>query len=121
MNTALFKRNLAKCGKTITLQNRAISSPLFGQPDFGETFSGDQDVTAIIKTVKGKTFFDGISTEVNITHEICIEYLAGVTAETWILFKSRRIDILQVTNCCEEDKVLILTCSERGTAEAAKA
>lgn len=118
---SLFKRQLAKCGKTITLQNRDIEAPLFGSTDFNELFSGDQDVQAIVKTVSGKTFFDGVSTETNITHEMRIEYLPGVTAETWILFKGRRIDILSVENCCEEDQILILTCSERGTGEAAKA
>jgi SPP1 family predicted phage head-tail adaptor len=118
---SLFKRQLAKCGKTITLQNRDIVAPLFGDTNFEEQFSGDQDVQAIIKTVSGKTHFDGVSTETNITHEIRIEYVAGVTAETWILFNSRRIDILAVENCCEENRILILTCSERGAGEAAKA
>lgn len=124
---ALFKRNLAKCGKTITLQNRDIAPPLFGTPDFDETFSGDISRQAIVKTIRGKTFFDGVSTERLITHEICLEYEAGVidddtvTAETWVLFKGRRIDVLAVENCCEEDKVLILTCSDRGVGEAAKA
>jgi len=116
-----FKRDLAKYGKEITLQDRDIAAPLFGTPDFGETFSGDQVVKALIKTIRGKTFFDGVATETPITHEMRIDYLAGVTAETWILFKGRRIDILSVANCCENDEILVLTCSERGTAEAAKA
>lgn len=127
MRTALFKRNLAKHGKTITLQNRDIEPPLFGTPDFDETFSGDVDRKAIVKTIRGKTFFDGVSTERLITHEFILEYETGVidddtvTAETWILFKGRRIDVLAVENCCEEDEVLILTCSNRGVGEAAKA
>ena len=118
---SLFARNLARCGKDITLQNRDIEAPIFGTPDFTETFSGDQVVKAIVKTVNGKTFFDGVNTETNITHEMRIDYLAGVTAETWILFNSRRIDILSVENCCENDDVLILTCSERGVGLAATA
>ena len=118
---SLFKRNLAKYGKSITLQNRDIMPPVFGTPDLTESFSNDRVVTAILKTVRGKTFFDGVSTEKIITHEIMIEFLAGVTAETWVLFSGRRIDVLAVENCCEQDEVLILTCSERGTGEAAKA
>jgi len=124
----LFKRNLAKCGKPITLQDRNIVPPPFGSPDFGENFDGDNTVQAIIKTIRGKTFFDGVGTETPITHEICIEYDADnnvtddtVTAETWILFNNKRIDILAVENCCEEDEVLILTCAARGAGEAAKA
>lgn len=124
---SLFKRNLAKYGKSITLQNRDIVSPIFGTPDFDENFSGDIVRTALVKTIRGKTFFDGVSTERLITHEFRIEYESGViddntvTAETWVLFKSRRIDVLSVTNCCEEDEVLILTCSDRGNGNAAKA
>lgn len=116
----LFARNLAKCGQTVTLQNRNIVAPLFGSSNHDEAFSNDQEVLAIVKTPNGKTFFDGVNTETNITHELCIEYLAGVTSETWILFKGRRFDILQVINCCEKDNTLKLLCSERGISEAAK-
>lgn len=127
MASGLFKRNLAKCGQTITLQNRDITPPPFGSPDFDEKFSGDLDRRAIPKTVRGKTFFDGVDTERRITHEFRLEYEAGVvdndtvTAETWVLFKGRRIDVLAVENCCEKNEVLVLTCSERGAGEAAKA
>ncbi len=127
MAGSLFKRNLAKHGKTITLQNRDILPPIFGSSDFNETFSGDTDVKAIVKTVNGKTFFDGVETERLITHEFQIEFVSGtidddtVTAETWVVFKGRRIDILDVENCCENDEKLILTCSDRGTGEASKA
>lgn len=121
MPSNLFLRNLARCGKTITIQQRDIEPPLFGSVDFDEEFSNDQEVQAIVKAVRGKTFFDGTNTDVNITHEICIEYLANVTAESWILLNGRRIDILAVTNCCENNDVLILTCTERGTGDAAKA
>lgn len=122
----MFKRNLAKYGQTITLQNRDIVAPVFGFANFDESFSGDIDRPAIVKTIKGKTFFDGVAEERIITHEFMLEYEAGVvddtliTSETWILFKGRRIDVLSVENCCEKDEVLILTCSDVGTGEAAK-
>lgn len=118
---SLFARNLAKRGQDITIQNRDIVAPFFGSQNFDETFSGDQTVKALVKTIKGKTFFDGVSTEKVITHEFRIAYLAGVTAESWILFKGRRIDILSVINCCEEDTILLLICNERGVGEGAKA
>lgn len=120
MGLALFKRNLAKCGQLITLQNRDIQAPEFGTPDFDEAFSGDTEVQAIIQTDRGKVLFDGVSTDNPITHKICIEYLPGVTAETWVLLKGRRLDILDVENCGEQDLCLILRCTERGTGEAAK-
>lgn len=118
----LLARELAKSNNTIILQNRNIEPPVFGSSNFDETFSGDTDpLQAMVKTPRGKTFFDGVGTDVNITHEIVIAYVAGVTAETWVLFKGRRIDILAVENCCEQDKVLILTCTDRGTDAASKA
>lgn len=121
MAMTLLAHSLAKCGQLITLQNRDIVSPVFGSVDFDENFSGDQVVTALVKTIRGKTFFDGVSAERLITHEIILYFVAGITAETWILFKGRRIDVLAVDNCAEKDKVLILTCSDRGVGEAAKA
>lgn len=119
---SLLARGLAQSNKTVILQNRDIEPPLFGSSNFDETFSGDSDpLPAIVKTPRGKTFFDGVGTDVNITHEIVIAFIDGVTAETWVLFKGRRIDILEVENCCEDDEVLILTCTDRGVGEAAKA
>jgi hypothetical protein len=118
---SLFKRNLAKYGQPITLQNRDIMAPIFGTSDFDETFSGDQVVQAIVSTKRGTTLFDGVATDNPITHKITIVFIAGVTAETWVLLNGRRLDILDVENCCEKDEVLILRCTERGTGEASKA
>jgi hypothetical protein len=120
MGLNLFLRNLAKCGKTVTLQNRDIQVPDFGSPDFDEAFSGDTDVQAIINTQRGKVLFDGVATDNPITHKICIKYLPGITSETWILYEGRRFDILDIENCGEQDKCLVLRCTERGVGEAAK-
>lgn len=122
MSLINFRRNLAKRGKSITLQNRDISEPGAGFVDFDEDFSGGTVVLALVKTVRGRTYFDGVNTETPITHELKIEYLSGVTSETWVLFKGRRLDVLTLTNCCEDDEILILECNERGlsTVEAAK-
>lgn len=121
MSEALFQRNLAKCGKDILIQSRDIAPPDFDSPDFDETFSAGDPVRAIIKTLRGKTFFDGVSTDQLITHEFCIEYRPGITAEVWVEYDGRRFDVLQVENCCEANKRLILMCSERGIGEASKA
>ena len=122
MGLALFKRNLKKCGKTVTLQNRAISAPAGGSTDFGEIFTDEGlPVQAIISTQRGKVLFDGVSTDEKITHKISIEFVENVTAETWILFNDRRFDILDVENVGEQDICLVLRCNERGTGEAAKA
>ena len=116
MGSRLFDRSLAKCGQDITLQDRNIVAPKHGSVDFDENFDDKDTVKASVKTVRGKTFFDGVNTERNITHEVRIKYLEGVTAQTWLLFKGRRLDILNVVNCCETDDVLVLECNERGSA-----
>lgn len=121
MGLALFRRNLAKCGKTITLQNRNIAAPDAGSTDFDEVFTDVDTVKAILKTQRGKVLFDGVSTDSNITHKVSIEFLTGVTSETWILFNGRRLDILDVENVGEQDICLSMLCTERGTGEAAKA
>lgn len=120
MSLALFRRNLAKCGQMITLQNRDIVAPAFGSPDFDEEFSGSVSVKAIIQTARGKVLFDGVGTDNPITHKFCIEYICGVTAETWVLYQCRRFDIIDVENCGEKNGCLILRATERGTGNAAK-
>lgn len=100
----------------ITLQNRDIVEPLFGDPDFNESFSGDLEVWAAIVTVDGKTFFDGVSTETNITHHIFIRYESTVTAETWVLFGSNRLDILKVEDLDGRNEFMKLVCVDRGLA-----
>lgn len=108
--------------KEVTLQNRDITSPLFGTPDFDETFTDIDTVWAGINTKSGKMFFDGVGTETLVTHEILIRYDAAVTTETWVEFDGRRFDILEVQDLEDRHAFLILMCTDRGlvTAEASK-
>lgn len=118
----LFERQLAKCGQTITIQNRDIDPPPYGSPDYNELFTNDTPVQALISTERGKTLFDGVSIDNPITHKICIAYIPGVTAQSWVLLANgSRLNILDVENCCEKDEKLILRCTDRGTGQAAKA
>ncbi len=107
----------------ITIQDRDIIPPEFGKTDFDENFSNDLTVWSAIKTVTGKTFFDGVNTDTPITHEIYIFFDATVTAESWIIFEDRRIDILKVEDFEERHEFMLLTCIDRGllTREASKA
>ena len=109
----------------ITLQDRDISSPIFGGVDFDEDFSADNQVWALLSTVKGGTIFDGVEDDGKLTHEIYIVYDVNVTAETWILLgdPARRLDILDVEDLDERHEYMLLSCAERGlaTQEASKA
>ena len=110
----------------IILNDRDITPPLFNTVDFDENFEPIDAVQpeslALVETVDGKTFFDGVNTETPITHIIYIPYNETVTAETWIEFESRRIDILRVEDFDERHQFLKLTCVERGltSREASK-
>ncbi len=108
---SLFARNLLKCGQAITIEDRD-NQILNGLPT--EVFSNPIPTTGIIKTVTGKSVFDSTNTERVATHRICMAFQAGITAEKWVKFGTKRIKILTVENCCEKDQVLILMCSERG-------
>lgn len=99
----------------IKLQGRAITPPVAGSTDFDETFTDNSTVWAAVNTVSGKTFFDGVSTDINITHEIYIRYDVTVTAQTWVELNSRRIDILAVENLDERSQFMKLICTDRGS------
>lgn len=103
----------------IVLQDRQITEPLFGSPDFGEAFTATATVWAAVNTVSGKTYFDGVSTDINITHEILIRYDASVTTETWVSLGGRRIDILHAEDLDERGQFMKLLCSDSGVNSAA--
>ncbi len=107
----------------ITLENRNIQAPDFNTVDFDEVFTeAVPDVWAMIETVRGKTFFDGVNTEKEITHLIYIMFDSTVTAETWVKFSDgRRLDILDVENLDERSDFMLLHCQDLGTKEAGKA
>lgn len=111
----------------IELHTRTITTPNFETVDFDENFEAVDPtvprVLSMIKTVKGKTYFDGVGEETIITHNIYITYNPLVTAETWVLFEDRRIDILFVEDLDERHDFMLLTCVDRGlvTKAASKA
>ena len=109
----LFKRNLARCGKNVTLQTRT-ERIINGQSSEVFTAFGADPVLAIIKTLNGVSVFDDTNTETVATHKLCLEYQPGITSEMWVKFGTKRIKILTVENCCEENETLILMCTERG-------
>jgi len=105
----------------IKLQNRSIEAPLFEEVDFDEDFQDHAEVWAKIETAAGKVVFDGVDTDVNVTHLITIRYDAAVTSETWIEFEGRRIDIVAVEDLEERHEWMLLLCNHRGVGEASKA
>lgn len=100
----------------ITIQSRSIASPDSNGVDFDETFTGKATVWALVNTVSGKTMFDGSGVERDVTHEIYIRYVSGVTSEDWILLNGKRLDILPVEDLDERNEFMKLNCSFKGTS-----
>lgn len=105
----------------VKIQSRDIVSPLFNAVDFDEDFQDQSEVWAMIETQNGKTIFDGVGTDINITHKITIRFDPTVTAERWVEIALRKFDIVLAENFEERDEWLLLLCKERGLGEAAKA
>lgn len=99
----------------ITIQSRAITAPAADGVNFSETFTGLATVWAAINSVNGKTAFDNTGTEFDVTHDIYIRYLTGVTAEAWVLFGSERYDIINVEDLDNRGTFMLLKCTNRGT------
>lgn len=105
----------------VYLHDRAISAPAFGSVDFDQLFTGNPRWAAI-KTYRGKTVFDGVSTDQVVTHELFMRYEDGITSETFIqVSDGRRFRVLEVENYEERNEYVVLMCTDRGLDEAAKA
>lgn len=97
----------------VILQSRTITAPTSGV-DITENFTNDNTVFAMIETVNGKSFFNSVGIEFNVTHHIYIIFIAGITDEDWIEFDNRRFDILDFEDLDERKEYLKLVCNDRG-------
>lgn len=107
----------------ITLEDRNIQAPEAGSVDFAEKFDSTIPVWASIETPRGKTFFDGVSTDISITHMIGINFDPTVAAnKTWIKLESgNRLRILDAENLDNRSEETMLTCTDRGAKVASQA
>lgn len=99
----------------IALQSRTIVAPSAGGSDMTESFVTTKTVWSLVETRQGVEIFDGTNMLGVATHYFYIRYSAGLTAETWIQFKSKYYDILDIQNLEERDEFILLRCNERGT------
>ena len=105
----------------LKLQDRDITPPDFDSVDFDENFVDASEVWALVETVTGKTVFDGVNADINVTHMIFIRFDATVTSETWVELEGKRLDIISTENLEGRDEWLLLVCTDRGVGEASKA
>jgi len=103
----------------IILQSRTITPPSAGGSDMTEAFVTTKTVWALVETRQGVEIFDNSNLVGIATHYFYIRYSVGVTAETWIQFKSKYYDILDIQNLEERDEFMLLRCNERGSTSRA--
>ena len=117
--------------RLVRIKDRQIGTPMFDEStglldvDFSENFGVDQDleIWVGIKTVNGKTIFNGVGTDqVTLTHELLLYHDSAITAESWIVMDDGRLlDIIKIEDFDEQSVYMRLLCVERGSGEAAKA
>jgi SPP1 family predicted phage head-tail adaptor len=100
----------------IIIKTRDLEAPVFGETTFTENFDRRMwEVWASIKTATGKVLFNGVNTDVVMTHEIIIRWHEDVTASNWVELKDGRLlDIISVENLEERNEFLKLACREQG-------
>lgn len=101
----------------ICLRDRTITPPESGVDATEEFEDSNPEVWAMVETPKGETEFDGSNVEVDVTHKFTISFTDCINSETWVLFKDKHYDILDVENLEERDEWLILRCNVRGTTD----
>lgn len=107
----------------ITLQGRTLTPPTSGVDATEEFADTNPDVWALIETVNGETIFDKTGTERDVTHDIYVNFISGVTSEIWVLFNNDRLEVLSVEDLDGRHEFLFLKATNRGieTNEANRA
>ncbi len=101
----------------VMLLPRNMTEPGFGDTNFGEDFSGGKEAWAKVFTTEGKTLFNGVNADVNVTHEVYIRTDPDVTSETWVeLEDGTLLDVVDTEDIDERGEWLKLVCTERGRA-----
>lgn len=108
--------------RQVILSDREITEPSFGESDFGEEFPAPRAIFAKVQTLTGRTLWNGVDTDVVLTHEVSIWYDSSVTAETWVkLDDGTRLKVEAVDDLDSRHEFMVLACRARGTEEASKA
>ena len=106
--------------RKIVVNVRTIKPPITDSVDFGEEFTEEVEVWAMIDTVDGVTIFDETNTEQVITHDIYIRYRPTMTPEKWLKLPSVNsgddvyLNIIRVENFGENNQFYRMRCNLRG-------
>lgn len=68
---------------------------------------------AMVKPRSGNERREAEQTVGDVTHDVELAFRRGITPEMWVLFRGRRLNIVQVINWQERNRMLILQCREK--------
>lgn len=103
-----------KLRNLITIQQRSASQDSYGQPNAAGTWSTFKQVYARIRSVAGSEGFKGQQYAPEVTHEVTIRFLDGVTPMHRVLTSDNRIlDILSVNYGERRLDDVVITCKQR--------
>lgn len=102
----------------IEIQTRSLSANKVGEFNPQETFSLVVTSWAGVETPNGSSKFLGVNINEDTTHIFVMRYSSVIAnlevANNFLLFKSRRMRILSVSNMNEDNIFLAIECTERG-------
>jgi len=94
----------------IVIQQRSTSKDGFGEQL--HTWTTFNTVWARVEPLSGKEFFAAQEFRAEVTTKITIRYLSGVLPKMRVSFDGSIYDIHAVMNIIEENKKMVLMCSE---------
>lgn len=103
--------------RRIDIYSRTLNAPSF-DVDFDHTFNNKKTVWSALESVNGRDTFYLTNLDQKVSHIFYVRWYAGLTAESWINFKSELYDIIQVENLDERDEWYSIYCNVRGDEDA---
>jgi SPP1 family predicted phage head-tail adaptor len=83
----------------------------FGSPTQSYVTFKD-NVSASVEPINGREYFSAAQVEANVSTNIHMRYLAGVTPDMRIIFQNRVYEIISVINVGERNRWLECKCNE---------
>lgn len=94
----------------IVVQKFTEVQDVYGEAD--KTWTTFKTLWAHVSPISGREYFDAKQHTSEISHQVKIRHLDGVTPKMRILYDSRYFDIESVINEGERDKQVTLMCRE---------
>lgn len=102
---------IGKLNRLVSIQQRASTQDTFGQQSTGWT-NLYTNVHVAIRPLSGREMLAAQAVNSEVSHNINLRYLAGITANMRILYGTRIFNITAVMNIDERNKELMLQAAE---------